>query len=88
MQQSASIEQQLHDSGVSLLRRNMQRSQPFAVAFVDYESSLFRVQKLLYRVVSAVTCRKVQWRLVVVVLQVDASAEANQILERPNVALA
>lgn len=85
MKQSASVQKQLHDSRMSLLRSNVQRRQTLAVTFVDDESSFFRIEQLLYCVKSPVASCKVQWGLVVVVLEVYARAELDQVLERPNV---
>lgn len=72
---------------MALLRSDMQRSETFAIALVDYESSLLRIKQLFNGVVASIPCRKVQWRLIVVIFQVYACAQSNQILQRSNVPL-
>lgn len=73
---------------MSLLRRNVQRRQALAVALVDDETALLRIEQLPHRIVSAIPGRKVQRTLVVVVLQIDARAQPDQVLQRPDVSLA
>lgn len=85
MEQGPSVEEQLHHPCVSLLGGDVQRRHASTIALVDDEGTLLRVQQLAHRVVAAIAGGKVQRTLVVVVLEIDAGPQPDEVLQRADV---
>lgn len=69
---------------VSLLSGDMQWRQTLAVALIDNERTLLRVEQLSRRMVSTEARSEMQRTLVLVIFQIDASAEPNEVLQGAN----
>jgi len=82
MEQGSAIEKQLHHPCVSLLRGYMQRGHPRSITLVNYEGPLLGVQELAHCIVPSIAGCKVQRTLIVVVFQVDARPQPDEVLQR------
>lgn len=65
----------------------MERGEALTVTLVDDEGSFFGIKELFDCVVPSIPSCEVQWALVLVVFQINASTKTYETLQRANVPL-